>query len=276
MPGKDKVPCGYVAIMKQTLFEEYELRNALFQSQKMEISGRIASGAFHNVNNFLSIISMSCHLLKKTVLEGSEERELIQKISDSVQISSKIIRQIMAFLKEDTVVSELIDLNDTVSSFSPVLEVIVPSGVKFDIEYPKKSMKVRLVPSHLEQILSNIVLNAAKYGEKAKNIRVSIENKSSIEEIKLSHFVLPAGEYALLRIFNDGKAMEAETMDRIFRPFATSNELHDGTGLGLFTVFEQIKYNNGGIDVKSSMGYGTEFQIYFPQYKASKTKKKPE
>ncbi|TIP30856.1 MAG: response regulator [Mesorhizobium sp.] len=81
----------------------------------------------------------------------------------------------------------------------------------------------------------------------------------------LSHGNLPAGHYIRLAVRDTGSGMDQATLERIFEPFFTTKPAGHGTGLGLSTVHGIVAAHRGAVDVRSQLGQGTTFEIYFPQ-----------
>ena len=72
------------------------------------------------------------------------------------------------------------------------------------------------------------------------------------------------GKHLQLAVIDEGCGMEASVMDRIFEPYYTTKEPGKGTGLGLSVIHGIVKNHRGDINVTSSPGKGSTFQVYLP------------
>jgi CheY-like chemotaxis protein len=77
---------------------------------------------------------------------------------------------------------------------------------------------------------------------------------------------LPPGRYIRIRISDTGRGMSPTEVDRVFTPYFTTRP--DGHGLGLFIVYSIVKRHGGSVDVLSSPGLGTTFDIRLPASEA--------
>ena len=75
---------------------------------------------------------------------------------------------------------------------------------------------------------------------------------------------LPAGDWVQIEVTDNGDGIPQETLSHIFEPFFTTKEIGEGTGLGLAQVYGIVQQHEGYIDVRSQVGQGTSFFLYFP------------
>jgi len=74
----------------------------------------------------------------------------------------------------------------------------------------------------------------------------------------------PAGEFARIRVHDDGHGIAPQDLARIFEPFFTTKDVGEGTGLGLAVSWGIVREHGGWIEVDSEIGRGTTFSVYVP------------
>jgi CheY-like chemotaxis protein len=121
----------------------------------------------------------------------------------------------------------------------------------------------------IEQVVINLAVNARDAISETGSINLTVRNATLDGRAAASVGDVPAGDYVMLSVSDSGTGMDEETLPRIFEPFYTTKGVDKGTGLGLSTLFGIIKQSGGGIEVKSELGKGSEFRIYFPKVDAS-------
>lgn len=119
--------------------------------------------------------------------------------------------------------------------------------------------------TELQQVVMNLGTNAAQAMNNRGVLKIDLDTTEAGEALTLSHGNLPAGRYIRLTVKDTGTGMARATMERMFEPFFTTKPAGQGTGLGLSTVHGIVVAHGGAVDVKSRLGEGTTFEIYFPQ-----------
>ncbi|MDQ5987010.1 MAG: Sensor histidine kinase RcsC [Syntrophus sp. SKADARSKE-3] len=256
---------NYVAV-KRDITEHIQLVAQLVQAQKMEAVGLLAGGVAHDFNNMLSVIIGYTELAMNKLDPAQPLHADLEEIYKAAIRSTDITRQLLAFARKQTIMPEVIDLNQNVEGVLKMLRRLIGEDIELAWLPHVGLWPVKIDPVQVGQVLANLCVNArdaiADVG------RISIETGNAVfDETYCNHHVgYIAGEYVLLAVSDDGCGMDRELIDHIFEPFFTNKELGHGTGLRLSTVYGIVKQNNGFINVYSEPGKGTTFRIYFSRY----------
>jgi len=161
----------------------------------------------------------------------------------------------------------LLDLNETVESLLKMLRRLIGEDIDFAWLPGPELGHVKIDPIQIDQILTNLCVNARDAISDVGKVTVETANVSFGEEYCTEHAEFVPGDYVQLAVSDDGSGMTPKTMSKIFEPFFTTKEQGKGTGLGLPTVYGIVKQNEGFINVYSEPGKGTTFRIYLPRRK---------
>ncbi|MEM9437927.1 MAG: ATP-binding protein, partial [Pseudomonadota bacterium] len=116
----------------------------------------------------------------------------------------------------------------------------------------------------LEQVLMNLVVNSRDAMPDGGKITISTEAQTLTEPLEKGRAVVPAGDYVLVHVKDEGVGIPPEKQTQIFEPFFTTKRAGEGTGLGLSTAYGIVKQSGGFIFLESALGVGTTFTLYFP------------
>jgi two-component system sensor histidine kinase EvgS len=246
--------------------ERRKLEEQLRQAQKMESVGRLAGGVAHDFNNMLGVILGHVELALEMVDPADPLQEDLRQIQDAGRRSADLTRQLLAFARKQTVAPKVLDLNATVESLLKMLRRLIGENINLAWIAGRNLWPVELDPAQLDQILTNLCVNARDSIANVGKITIETSNKAIDSAYCADYPGFSPGDYVLLTISDDGCGMEKDTLDKIFEPFFTTKGLGLGTGLGLATVYGIVKQNNGFINVSSEPGLGTTFTIYLPRY----------
>lgn len=251
--------------------EKEKLQIQLLQAQKIESVGRLTGGVAHDFNNILSIIVGYNELALEEAVPGSDMHGHLQKIQEAGQRSANVIKQLLAFSRQQTIAPKVLDLNDAVSSLMVMLKRLIGEHIDFVWAPGHNLPPVYMDPSQIDQILVNLCVNASDAIAGTGSIVVETSTVFIDEAYGSQHSGVLGGHYVTLTVRDNGCGMEPTVMEKIFEPFFTTKAVGEGTGLGLSTVYGIAKQNNGFVNVASEPGKGTSLTIYLPRHEANTT-----
>ncbi len=242
-----------------------QLEFQILQTQKMEALGTLAGGVAHDLNNTLVPILGLSELLLDDFPEASDERESMEHIHASAMRASRLVKQILAFSRQEEAEIQTLELSSALSHMLDMLRASIPPTVNIERDIEDGSIEVLADETQLHQVIMNLCVNAAQaIGDQAGTITVRLDRVEIDEMTKADHPNLSAGICARIRVGDDGQGIDDETLTRIFDPFFTTKAVGEGTGLGLSVVHGVIKRHGGEILVDSQIGKGTTFEIILP------------
>jgi len=256
--------------------ERQKLQEQLNQVQKLESVGRLAGGVAHDFNNMLGVILGHTELALMKADPAQPLCSDLQEIRKAAERSAKLVRQLLAFARKETIAPKVLDLNKTVEGMLQMLRRLL--GEDIDLSWSPCSLEcqVKMDPSQIDQILANLCVNARDAIVGVGKIMIETAPVVFDERYCLNHAGYVSGEFIMLAVSDDGCGMTKEVLDKIFEPFFTTKAVGEGTGLGLATVFGIVKQNNGFINVYSEPGHGTTFKIYLPRHATTTIAVNPE
>jgi two-component system, cell cycle sensor histidine kinase and response regulator CckA len=261
--------------------EETQLKRQVAQATKMQAVGQLAGGVAHDFNNVLTAIIGTCDLMLLRHTPGDSDYDDIQQIRANSNRAASLTRQLLAFSRQQTLRPEILQLPDVVSEVGPLIKRLLGEKIDYHVQHDRNLGPVRADPQQLEQVIMNLAVNArdaintngahGRSGNDGAKGRISLLTRSvkSHEVVKLGSEILPADDYTVLIVQDNGGGIPAEVLPKLFEPFFTTKELGKGTGLGLSTVYGIVKQSGGFIfadNATSNSGrlMGARFTIYFP------------
>ena len=249
--------------------DRIEIDKQSYQNQKMQSIGQLAGGVAHDFNNVLTAIIVSTDLLiLRFKPEDPTFREL-HEIRDNAQRAAGIVRQLLAYSRQQNFNLEIISLTDILQEQITLLNRLVGDKITIEIDHESDLWLIKGDLNQFESVITNLVINARDAIESKKTdgkITISTSNISEMEIPKDLNNQMIEKDYVKITIKDNGIGIPEDLRDKIFEPFYSSKG-HNGTGLGLSMVYGIIKQLNGYIFVSDNMPEsGTRFDIYIPRY----------
>ena len=239
------------------------------QSQKMQAIGQLAGGVAHDFNNLLTAISGHCDLLLLRHDQGDQNYGDLVQIHQNANRAAALVSQLLAFSRKQTLRPEVLDLRDTLSDLTHLLNRLVGEKVTLTLSHDPVLRAIWADKRQLEQVLMNLVVNARDAMPKGGEIRIDTEVVALSEPLQRDRATVPPGEYVTVKVTDQGEGITPDKLQKVFEPFYTTKRTGEGTGLGLSTAYGIIKQTGGFIFVDSEPGTGSCFTLYLPVHESA-------
>jgi two-component system, cell cycle sensor histidine kinase and response regulator CckA len=255
---------NYVAVQRD-ITRELDLESQLFQARKMEAIGRLAGGLAHDFNNMLTVITGHVDMALELPDLRHTVRDDLEQVREAAQHSAALIRQLLTFARKQIITPRVLDLNEAIASRLPMLRRLIGANVRLTWDPGTDLWPVSLDPAQLDQVLTNLLVNARDAIGDVGEITVETGTDVFDEAYCADHVGFVPGEYVQLVVSDTGSGMDRETVANVFEPFFSTKAPEKGSGLGLATVYGIVRQNDGFINVYSEPGEGSTFRIYLPR-----------
>jgi PAS domain S-box-containing protein len=243
----------------QDITRRKELEQQLAQSQRLETVGRLAGGVAHDFNNLLTAI-IGAISLARTGASPAAQVDL-QTAQDAAERATGLTQRLLMFSKQRASDIRLLELNEVVENSQKMLARVLRDDIRLKVTLSPQRLSVRADLAQLEQVLVNLVINAAE----AMPNGGALEVATGVREVGAGQGKLPPGRYFSVLVKDTGTGMSAEQRQRIFEPFFTTKP--HGVGLGLATSLGLLQRVAGTLEIESELGKGTTITVLLPEAK---------
>lgn len=243
------------------------------QSQKMQAIGQLAGGVAHDFNNLLTAISGHCDLLLLRRDEFDPDFADLEQINQNANRAASLVGQLLAFSRKQTLRPEYLDLRHTLADLTHLLNRLVGERVHLSFTHDPALRLIRADKRQLEQVIMNLVVNARDAMPEGGRIQIGTEVESLGQPLRRDRVEVPAGDYVVVRVRDEGSGIHPDRLPKLFEPFYTTKKTGEGTGLGLSTAYGIVKQTGGFIFADSTLGEGSCFSLYFPAHVGSERRR---
>ncbi|NIP26108.1 MAG: PAS domain-containing protein [Phycisphaerae bacterium] len=226
------------------------IQEQAMQTEKLAATGRFAADIAHQLNTPLGSILLSAQMLQDGRL-SADEREDVEKIIRQVNHSKFVVKSLLDFSRNASGNSEVVDLNKLVSNTVDLFrQSLCKRNIRIECSYEPRACKSRVYANELEQVVLNLLTNAAD--AMPKGGAISVRTSLYLDRDFIIYFE------------DSGTGISKENLNKIFEPFFTTKEVGSGTGLGLPVCKRIIEHHNGSIAVSSRENTGTLAVVKIP------------
>lgn len=255
---------GLVVLRDMSALQQAAARAA--NAERLALTGQIAAGVAHDVNNLLGAIrGLAEELAADPRLAAGHAPEILSQ----VERGARLMRQMLALAAAQPLAPQLVSLSGAITAIAPLLRRLLGPGRQLLIDLPPRDAAeahvLRIDPGQLDQVLINLCVNAAAAMGPAGTLRITTGRQLLLRRISFGGHAVPPGRYLSLVVEDDGAGMPPEVLARVFEPYFTTRRAQGGSGLGLATVLGILRQSGGFIAVHSAPGQGSRFSILFPR-----------
>jgi len=266
-----------IAERKRMEEERSRLQAQLVQAQKMEAIGTLAGGIAHDFNNILGAVIGFAEMAREDSPRGSMAVRSLDKVLEASDRARKLVRQILAFSRQENIEPVLLDPEIIVRDAAALLRPSLPATIAIKVEVMSGVPAVMADPTQLHQIVINLATNAFHAMEATGGtLAVSLAVVNWHDEIPPAFPESKPGRFVCLAVEDTGPGIPAVVRERIFDPFFTTKEVGRGTGMGLATVHGIVQKYGGFITCDSAPGHGATFRVFLPAVVGGSTSQPPQ
>lgn len=246
----------------------------LRRSQRLEAVGQLTGGIAHDFNNILGIIigNLDQQLddlrrLAKQATPHPETEQIAEQSNaamDAALRGAELVRQLLAFSRNQPLRPQVVDLRKVQQGFEPLLHSTLGEAIVIETRVADGLWSVMADPTQFENAVLNLAINARDAMPKGGRLTIACAN-AHVDEPAATAGELPVGDFVTVAVSDTGTGIAPDVLPLVFEPFFTTKEVGKGTGLGLSMVYGYARQSGGTVKVYSELGHGTEIRLYLPR-----------
>lgn len=232
-----------------------ESQASLVQSSKLTAIGQLATGVAHELNSPMGAVSLSVDEALHQLSDHPEtSRRLLGKAQLAIERAKAIINRLLVYSRKPIDDRQRLSLGSLVKETLEFLAFqLRTAGVECAFEPASEPLVVEGEEQPLQQVLTNLILNAAQAMESVEPSRR-----------RLSISLRAENGRAVLNVSDQGVGIPDPVRERVFEPFFTTKPAGRGTGLGLWATQQIVTQHGGDLTVASEVDRGSTFTVSLP------------
>lgn len=273
-PATAKPRYGFGVLQDITAFVDTEnerdrLRRAVRRQETSQALGTVTAKITHDFNNLLGAILGFSELAQSHARDGEQLGRYLEQIRSAANRANTLVEQLISFSRGDEGHLGTVSVCAIAQETLDLLYVLLPDGIRIEHNLPDAPCYVHANEGQIHQLVMNLCTNAGRAMPNGGTLTVQVETNFSDQVRQLSAGPLPAGRHIRITVRDEGVGLAAEKLRNLFDDFyAGESAATEGSGLGLAIVNTVTRSLNGQIDVRSTLGKGTAFDVYLPAAEA--------
>lgn len=251
----------HLAIAAVDITRQSEAEERLRRTQKVEAMGMLAAGMAHDFNNVLTTLAAHVDLLEDSLRAPNAASrfddidEELTSIRRAIDTGAELTKRLLLVARRAPAQTRAVDVNALLDTVGMLARRLLGKSVTVIESRATLLPAIEADGGQIEQALLNLIVNARDAMPDGGTLSITARERRDEADGR---------RMVVLQVQDSGIGMSPETLARAFEPFFTTKSEGNGTGLGLAMVFDACQRAGGRVDVQSSPGHGTRFELYLP------------
>jgi PAS domain S-box-containing protein len=255
-----------LATIERDVTERRMMEMRLRQADKMQALGTLAGGIAHDFNNLLMAVLGSLDLASRRLPDDPRLSRLLQNAIYAAERGASLTQRLLSFSRQRDLKLQAVDVNGIIVGMNDLLTRTLGGSLRIERKLTPEAFCAVVDPDQLELAVLNLCINARDAMPEQGLLTLSTRNVTLDENAVPD---LPAGQYVVVAVADNGSGMPPEVLNRVFEPFFTTKEVGKGTGLGLPMVYGLAQQAGGAVTIDSVVGQGTTVELYLRRSEAA-------
>lgn len=243
--------------LEQAQAQHREAQESLRHARRVSSLGMLTASIAHDVNNLLQVLSASLQMAQLRARRPADVERFSQTGLQAVEQGGKLIRQLLASVRQDGPELACIDISDRIQTYHALLAGTLGESIELTLDLAARDVGVMCDEVQLQAVVLNLLSNSRDAMNGRGHVHIATRLLQLTDDPQLND-----GAYLILSVRDDGPGMSQELASKVFDPFFTTKQAGQGTGLGLAQAREFANNTGGDVRVETAPGAGTTMNLY--------------
>jgi two-component system cell cycle sensor histidine kinase/response regulator CckA len=253
--ARDVSPSSYLVFSLQEVSSSEKTLRRLLDARRVDLLRRVTSSYIHDLNNLLFVVRSGTDLVVLSLPEDHAVQTDLKTICDATAQATAIAAEMLAASRATSPSTDFVSATEALQGMEKLLRRILGRNTTLTLDLPTDLFEIAVNLAEFQQIVLNLVVNAAEAIKRDGKILVSVREATQ--------------DFVELSVEDNGSGIEADQIKNVFLPFFTTKSEQGCVGLGLSTVKSIVERVGGKIELSSHPETGTKVHIRLPKKKDS-------
>jgi signal transduction histidine kinase len=241
--------------------ERTEALEQLRHADRLRTAGQLASALAHELGTPLNVVSGHARLIEQDAEVPSEPRSSARIVLEQTARMTRTLRELLGFVRQR---GPNVGRHDLVELARGAVQTLMPLARRRRVDLTvdaDERVLAEVDANQVLQVVTNLIVNGMQASQPESTIRIELSSRGAHPPVGVH---ARPGRFAVLAVVDEGCGIAPEDLARLFEPFFTRRPEAGGTGLGLAVVDGIVREHRGWIDVTSTVGSGSRFEVHLP------------